>query len=113
MGEHSCLADGVDCYCVAPIELGAFALVSQRSFLCAATHDHRDPEFPLVPKPIVIGARAWVAAEAFVGPGVTVGDNAVIGARAVVVKDVSPSAIVVGNPARAIGHRERTGGASI
>lgn len=105
MGEHACLADGVDCYCVALIRLGAFALVSQRAFLCAATHDIRDPRFPLVPKPIVIGARAWVAAEAFIGPGVSIGESAVVGARAVVVKDVSPSAIVVGNPARQIGIR--------
>ena len=105
LGEHSCLADGVDCYCVAPITVGAFAVVSQRAFLWRATHDHTDPAFPLVPKPITIGERAWVAAEAFVGPGVTVGAGAVVGARGVVVKDVPPWAIVAGNPAREVGRR--------
>lgn len=106
MGDHSCLADGVDCYCVAPIRLGRSALVSQRAFLCAATHDYTDPEFPLVPKPIAIGDGAWVAAEAFVGPGVTVGAGAVVGARACVTKDVEPWAVVAGNPARAIKRRQ-------
>ena len=105
MGEHSCLADGVDCYSVAPIELKAFSLVSQRAFLCAATHDHTKAEFPLIPKPIVIGERAWVAAEAFVGPGVSVGTGAVVGARAVAVKDVADWTIVVGNPAKVVGTR--------
>jgi putative colanic acid biosynthesis acetyltransferase WcaF len=105
MAAHSCLADGVECYNVAPISLGPSALVSQRAFLCAATHDYADPAFPLVPKPITVGAGAWVAAEAFVGPGVTVGDGAVVGARAVVTKDVEPWAVVAGNPARVVKHR--------
>jgi putative colanic acid biosynthesis acetyltransferase WcaF len=106
MGDHRCLADGVDCYCVASITLGAHAIVSQRAFLCAATHDHNDPAFPLIPKPISIGERAWVAAEAFVGPGVTIGVGAVVGARAVTVKDVAEWTVVAGNPARVIGRRK-------
>jgi putative colanic acid biosynthesis acetyltransferase WcaF len=105
MGDHSCLADGVHCYNVAPISLGDFAIVSQRSFLCAATHDHTDPEFRLVSIPIVIHDRAWVAAEAFIGPGVTVGEGAVVGARAVVVKNVDPWTVVVGNPGKRVGTR--------
>lgn len=105
MGDHSCLADGVECYCVAPITLGPSALVSQRAFLCGATHDYTDPAFPLVPKPIAVGAGAWVAAEAFVGPGVKVGDGAVVGARAVATKDIEPWAVVAGNPARVVKHR--------
>lgn len=106
MGADSCLADGVDCYSVAPIRLGPSALVSQRSFLCAATHDYTDPAFPLVPKPITVGAGAWVAAEAFVGPGVTVGEGAVVGACACVTKDVEPWVVVAGNPARFVKRRE-------
>jgi putative colanic acid biosynthesis acetyltransferase WcaF len=109
MDDHSCLADGVDCYCVAPIRLGRSALVSQRAFLCAATHDYTDPDFPLVPRPIVIADGAWVAAEAFVGPGVTVGEGGVVGARACVTKDVEPWTVVAGNPARVIKRREPPG----
>lgn len=108
MGDHSCLADGVDCYSVALVRLGSSALVSQRAFLCAATHDYTDPSFPLIPGPIVIADGAWVAAEAFVGPGVTVGEGAVVGARAVAVKDVAPWAVLVGNPGRVVGVRRIT-----
>lgn len=106
MGDHSCLGPGVDCYNVARITLGEFAIVSQRSFLCSATHDYSDQAFPLVTKPITIQTRAWVAAEAFVGPGVTVGQGAVVGARACVTKDVQDWMVVAGNPARVIKRRE-------
>lgn len=105
MGDHACLADGVDCYSVAPVRLGRSALVSQRAFLCAATHDYNDPTFPLVAKPITVADGAWVAAEAFVGPGVTVGEGAVVGARACVTRNVEPWAVVAGNPARVIKRR--------
>jgi putative colanic acid biosynthesis acetyltransferase WcaF len=105
MGEYSCLADDVDCYCVAPIRLGAHATVSQHAHLCAATHDYGVPEFPLTPLPIVIGDYAWVAAGAFVGPGVTVEEGAVVGARACVVRDVPAWTVVAGNPARFVKRR--------
>lgn len=99
MEPGAILGDRVDCYCVAPIEIGAGAVISQDSCLCAATHDHRSAAFTLVPKPIVIGKGAWVAARAFVGPGVTIGEHAVVGACAVVFKDISDGVTVVGNPA--------------
>jgi putative colanic acid biosynthesis acetyltransferase WcaF len=99
MGDHSALANDVDCYSVAPIVIGAHSTVSQYAHLCGATHDYQDPGFRLILKPIEIGARAWVAAGAFIGPGVCVGEGAVIGARAVVVKDVPEWTIVAGNPA--------------
>jgi putative colanic acid biosynthesis acetyltransferase WcaF len=60
---------------------------------------------PLLKPPIEIGDMAWICADAFVGPGVTVGEGAVVGARAVVVKNVEPWTIVVGNPAKAVGRR--------
>ena len=106
LGEYACLGEGVDCYCVALISVGDHATVSQRAFLCAATHDPADPHMRLVAEPIKVGASAWVCAEAFVGPGVTVGEGAVIGARAVAVKDVEPWTVVVGNPAKFLRRRE-------
>ena len=109
MGDDSCLADGVDCYCVAPVRLGQSALVSQRAFLCTATHDYTDPAFPLIARPIIVADGAWVAAEAFVGPGVTVGEGAVVGARACVTKNVEPWAVVAGNPARVVKQRTLKG----
>lgn len=101
------IGDGVDCYNVGMVEIGPDAVVSQRAFLCTASHDHRDPAFPLVTAPISIGRGAWVAAEAFVAPGVRVGDGAVVGARACVFRDVEPGTVVGGNPARVIGRRDR------
>jgi putative colanic acid biosynthesis acetyltransferase WcaF len=102
MGPHSCLGPEVDCYCVDRVVIGAWATVSQYSFLCAATHDYRDPTMPLVTAPIAVGERAWVAADAFIGPGVTIGKGAVVGARASVFRDVEPWTVVGGNPARII-----------
>lgn len=100
MEEHSALGPRVNCYCMAPIHLGAHAIVSQGAHLCAGTHDISDMNFQLVTKPIVIGADAWVAAEAFIGPGVKVGHGAVIGARAVLFKDAEAGGVFVGNPAK-------------
>ena len=99
MGPHACLGPRVNCYCMAPIELADGAIVSQDATLCAGSHDILDPNFQLIAKPIHIGEKAWVAAEAFIGPGVTIGDRAVIGARAVVFKDAESQGIYVGNPA--------------
>ena len=111
MERDSSLADGVDCYNVAPITLGVGAIVSQRSFLCSATHDYNHREFFLIARAIVIEAGAWVAAEAFIGPGVTVSAGAVVGARACVTWDVAPWTVVAGNPARVVKQRQRTDGA--
>jgi len=105
MEKHSCLADDVDCYCVAPIKLGAHVTVSQYAFLCTATHDYEDPEFRLITKPIEIGDYAWIAARAFVAPGVKIGEGAVVGATASVYHDVPDWTVVGGNPARFIKQR--------
>lgn len=102
MKDYACLASGVDCYNAAPITLGAYAVVSQRAFLCAAGHDITDPDHHQTEAPITIEDRAWVCAEAFVGQGVTVGQGAVVCPRAVAVKNVEPWAVVGGNPAKFI-----------
>ena len=79
--------------------------VSQDATLCTASHDFTLPANPLVTAPIRIDSFAWVAAEAFVGMGVTVGEGAVVGARAAVFKDVEPWTVVGGNPAKFIKKR--------
>ncbi len=103
MGEGSCIGPGADIYNVAQITLGARAIVSQKSYLCTASHDFRDPAFPLTAAPIRLGEGAWVAASAFVGPGVSIGSGAVVAACAVVTRNVAAKAIVGGNPAQVIG----------
>lgn len=108
MGDHACLGPEVRCYAVAPITIGAHSVVSQNAHLCSAGHDIRDRTFPLTSAPIVIGAGVWVAADAFIGPGVRLGDGAVVGACACVTRDVQPGDVVAGNPAERIGSRERS-----
>jgi putative colanic acid biosynthesis acetyltransferase WcaF len=105
MGAHSCIANDVDCYCVAKIEIGDYALVSQYSFLCTATHDYESGCFDLIFAPIKIGGRAWIAADAFIGPGVSIGEGAVIGARSTITKDVPAWSVWVGCPARRLKSR--------
>lgn len=106
MGDYSCLSENVDCYSVDYIIIGDQAVISQGAFLCCATHDISSPIMELIYKPITIGPQAWVAARAFIGPGVTIGDGAVVAACAVVTKDVEPWTVVGGNPARFIKKRE-------
>ena len=105
MERYACLASDVDCYNVAPIRIGANSTVSQGVYLCTASHDITNPQNPLITAPIVIEDQAWVAAEAFVGMGVTIGQGAVVGARAAVFKDVEPWTVVGGNPAKLIKKR--------
>lgn len=105
MEEHSCLASGVDCYNAAPIIIKKSATVSQRTYLCTASHNISSSKHEQIEKPIIIEERAWVAAEAFVGLGVTIGEGAVVGARAAVFKDVAPWTVVGGNPAKYIKDR--------
>ena len=107
MAEGATIADDVDVYCVDVIRIGAWTTVSQYSYLCGATHDYNDPSFPLQPRPIVIGAQAWVAADVFVGPGVTIGDGTVVGVRSTVLGDLPEWVVAVGTPAVAVKDRER------
>ncbi len=105
MERGSCLAEGVDCYNVALVSVGEGAVISQRAYLCSASHDPHRIDFPLTAGPITIGAQSWVAAEAFIGPGVRIGERAVVAARAVVMRDVPGEQIVGGNPAKQIRQR--------
>jgi putative colanic acid biosynthesis acetyltransferase WcaF len=96
VGEHALI------YNLGKITIGNRSGVSQRSHLCAGSHDFTDPAMPLLKPPIFIKDHAWVCADAFIGPGVTVGEGSIVGARAVVIKDVAPWVIVAGNPAKII-----------
>ena len=105
IGDHCWIGDNVTLYSVAEITIGAHAVVSQDAYLCAATHDHRNIAFPLIVSPITVEPEAWIAARAFVGPGVRIGRGAVVGACSVLLADVPEATIVVGNPARPVGPR--------
>ncbi|MDF7826692.1 hypothetical protein P4B35_21865 [Pontiellaceae bacterium B12227] len=109
IGDWSAIGEGTRIYNLGKISIGARATISQGAHLCAGTHEFSAPATPLLTPPIRVDGQAWICADAFVGPGVTVGEGAVVGARAVVVKDVDPWAIVAGNPAKFIKTRELKG----
>jgi putative colanic acid biosynthesis acetyltransferase WcaF len=106
MGDYSCLADNVDCYCVAPICIDAHSTISQYSYLCTASHDFENPKMPLITAPINIADQAWICADVFIAPGVNIGQGAVAGARSSVFNNVEPWTVVAGNPAKFIKKRE-------
>jgi putative colanic acid biosynthesis acetyltransferase WcaF len=108
IGEETGVADGATLYSQGKIKLGRRVVISQGTHLCAGTHDYDKRGFPLVTAPITVGDEAWIAAEAFVHPGVTIGEGAVIGARSVVTKDMPEWTVCAGHPCRVIKERRRT-----
>jgi len=106
IGDDSSIGEWALVYNLGLITIGNKATISHRVHLCAGTHDYTDPTLPLLKPPIAIRDQAWICADAFISPGITVGEGAIVGARAVVTKDVEPWAIVAGNPARFIKVRD-------
>ncbi len=102
IADHVIIGRDVKLYALATISIDHDVLVSQGVHLCAGSHDYREPHFPIAHRPIRIETGTWLAADAFVGPGVTVGAGAVIGARAVALRDVPTSSVVSGNPAQVV-----------
>lgn len=105
LAPRSMVGRNVMIYNLGHITLQRGANVSQNVHLCAGTHDFNRWDMPLVTAPIVIGENAWIGADVFVGPGVRIGELAVVGARSVVVRDLPPRKICVGQPCRAIKDR--------
>jgi putative colanic acid biosynthesis acetyltransferase WcaF len=102
VGHDSAVGDGVILYCLGSVTIGDRVTVSQGAHLCAGTHDYTLRSMPLLRPAILVGNDAWICADAFVGPGVTVGDGAILGARAVAMRDLQAWTIHSGNPAQAI-----------
>ena len=105
MGAYSCLGPEVDCYNVSKISIGNHSTVSQKTYLCSASHNITLSHNPLIFAPIVIENQVWIGADVFLGMGVTIGQGAVVGARSSVYKNVEPWDVVGGNPAKFIKKR--------
>ena len=105
MGDYVSIGQKAQIYSVDKIIIHTKVCVSQGAFLCTASHDITNKDNPLITAPICIDSFVWVAADAFVGMGITIGQGAVIGARSAVFKDVEPWTVVGGNPARTIKKR--------
>jgi putative colanic acid biosynthesis acetyltransferase WcaF len=106
IGDHTVVGDWAILYCLGTVKIGRFVTISQYAHLCAGTHETHTRRMELLRPPIQIGDDVWVAADAFVGPGVTIGDRTILGARASAFHDLPPDVVAVGNPAKAIKKRE-------
>lgn len=106
LGDYCWVGDNVNLYSLGPITIGKNAVVSQECYLCTGDHDHTDPAFAIRAKPITIGEEAWVAAGAFVAPGVSIGKASVVGARSVVFTDIPAGMICRGSPCIPVRPRE-------
>lgn len=102
MDEYSCLGPEVKCYSIASVSLDKKVVVSQGVYLCSGSHDYTKESFQLYAEPIKIGSHAWICAEAFIGPGVSIGEGTVVGARSVVTRSQPPWVVLAGNPAKLI-----------
>jgi putative colanic acid biosynthesis acetyltransferase WcaF len=107
LGDLSSLGDGATIYNLGTVTIGSRVTISQEAYVCAGTHDYRRLDMPLLTPPIAIGDDAWICARAFVGPGVTVGDGAILGACGVAFQDLEPWSIYEGNPAAKKKAREK------
>ncbi|MCC5838585.1 MAG: putative colanic acid biosynthesis acetyltransferase [Opitutales bacterium] len=107
LADAAAIGRGAIIYSQGRISMGCRAVVSQGAHLCAGTHDFEKPGFPLLTKPIRLEDDVWIAAEAFVHPGVTVGEGTVVGARSVVVSDLPPWTVCSGFPAKPLRPRNR------
>lgn len=105
--DHVAIANGAVIYNSLPMHLGSHATVSQDAYLCGATHDFDVAEFPMISKPISVGAYAWVCARATVMPGVQVAEGAVLGLGSIAARNLDAWTVYAGHPARPIRQRRR------
>ncbi len=104
--DDATIGDRAILYSLGKITIGPRVIISQYAHLCAGSHDYTDPTFPLLRPPITIERDAWIGADTFVGPGVTVGHLAVLGARSSAYRDLPPKQVCIGNPAKPVKPRE-------
>jgi putative colanic acid biosynthesis acetyltransferase WcaF len=100
-------ADGAEIYNPSPMTFGSHAILSQDSYLCGATHDYDDPDFPLIAFAMQVGAYSWICARASVAPGANVGEGAVLGLGSVATRDLDPWTVYAGVPAVKVKERMR------
>ena len=90
MRERSCIGEGAVAYCLDRIELGAGSTIAQEAYVCTGTHDFNDPVVPLKTAAITVGADAFIGLRAILLPGVSVGAGTIVGAGSVLARDTEP-----------------------
>ncbi len=105
IGDYSWIGDDVTLYSLGNITIGNNTVISQKSYLCAGSHDYTNVNFPIFGEPIVIEDQCWLATDVYVAPGVTVQKGTVVGARSSVFKNLPSNKVCVGSPVRIIKDR--------
>jgi len=99
IGDHSWIGDEVVLYSLGEIRIGAHSVISQKSYICAGTHNPESLAFDILALPVWVGSECWIASDVFVAPGVSIADGAVVGARSTVVQDLPAGMVCYGHPA--------------
>ncbi|MFN3405108.1 MAG: putative colanic acid biosynthesis acetyltransferase [Cytophagaceae bacterium] len=107
IGDYSWIGDNAVLYSLGEIKIGSNVVVSQKSYLCTGSHEYEKPAFDIFALPIVVEDEAWIAADVFVGPGVTIGKGAVVGARSDVFKNLEGGYVYAGRPLMKVGNRQK------
>jgi len=102
IGDFSWVGDNAELYTLGEIEIGSNVVISQKSYLCAATHDYTKETFDMIDKKITIEDEVWLAADVYIAPGITVKKGALVGARSSVFNDLPAGMICVGSPAKPV-----------
>lgn len=105
IGDDSWIGDDVVLYSLGEIKIGKNVVVSQKSYLCAGSHNYTDEIFPIWSKKIMIEDACWLATDVYIAPGVTIGKGTVVGARSSVFKDLPAAKVCFGTPAKVIKDR--------
>ena len=105
IGDNTWIGDNTELYSLGDIEIGKNVVVSQKSYLCAASHRYDTENFPIYSQKITIEDECWLATDVYVAPGVTIGKGTVVGARSSVFKNLPGGKVCLGSPAKIIKDR--------
>lgn len=103
VGEEVCIIN------FAPVTIGAHCCISQRAFLCSGNHDYRSTDMGYRHAPITVEDGVWVGANAFIGPGVRIGTDAVITAMSLATRDLPGGWVYGGQPCQPLRRRWQDG----
>jgi putative colanic acid biosynthesis acetyltransferase WcaF len=98
VGDYVWIGEEATILSLAQVVIESNVCISQRAYLCAGSHDFRSLTFDLQTKPITIRSGSWIAAMAFVGQGVEVGEGSVVSAGSILLESVPARSFVRGNP---------------
>ena len=105
VGDDSWLGENVWIDNIARVSIGSDVCVSQSAYLCTGNHRWDKESFDLIAEPIILESKSWVGANSLVGPGVTIGEGAILTLGSCTASDLHSWRIYSGNPAREVKDR--------